>query len=153
MSSPRYAPITSSLLVRKGEARPWHIPGSEFAAAPPRIVEMQHEVQHEQHEVQHEKPAPVAPRPAPESMAEPQPRAPVAALAPCNSHVDGEEHDKRCTLRLSHAEYERIGIIAVKKEISRQHVLRQAIEHYLADAKEEYQSACGCLGGVCRSGC
>ncbi len=146
MSQPRYAPITSNLLVRKGEARPWHISASDCAAAPPRIVETQHDVQHEKH-------APAAPQPAPEAIREPEPRAAPVVSAARNSHADGEEHDRRCTLRLSHAEYERLGIIAVKKEISRQQVLRQAIEHYLATAKEEYQSACGCLGGTCRGEC
>jgi hypothetical protein len=41
MNRPRYAPITSHLLVRKGEAKPWQVPGTEgaeFAHMPENIV-------------------------------------------------------------------------------------------------------------------
>ena len=35
MNRPRYAPITSHLLVRKGEAKPWQVPGTEGAEFAP----------------------------------------------------------------------------------------------------------------------
>jgi hypothetical protein len=129
MSRPRYAPITSNLLVRKGDAKPWNMPSAlDFA---PRATE--------------ETPAP---RPWDN---DPPPHRPPAPSD--GGNVFGGEHDKRCTLKLTHRDYERLGIIAVKKEVSRQQVLRQAIEHYLAAAAQEYRSACGCLGGACRGGC
>ena len=49
---------------------------------------------------------------------------------------------------------ERFGIIGVKRDMTRQQLLRHAIDCYLAAAKAEYQSACGCLAGEgCRGEC
>ena len=134
MSRPKYAPITSSLLVRKGEAQPWHQPGSDLAEfavhlrrfdAPP-VAEFKRETfaDHREHELHDHAAQNAAP----------------------------DEHTRRYTLRLSPSEYERFGIIAVKKEISRQQVLRQAVEQYLAAVQQEYRSQCGCLG-ACRGAC
>lgn len=192
MSRTRYAPITSNLLVRKGEAKPWQMPGAEFpefALAPPRHDETPRAARLEDEptaaeyerwklETRLEPRAEIAPPPridraaanghVPSGQAA-QAQAPTAQPAnghstngnSTNGHAAGnpralehvDEHSKRCAIKLSHAEYERLGIIAVKKEISRQQVLRQAIEHYLAQAKREYQSACGCLAGACKGDC
>jgi hypothetical protein len=58
---------------------------------------------------------------------------------------------RRCTLRLTPCEYERLGIIAVKRDTSRQQILRLAVEEYLAAIESEYGKDCGCLGGrTCR---
>lgn len=54
---------------------------------------------------------------------------------------------RRCALRLTPCEYERLGIIAVKRNTSRQQILRRAIEEYLAAIELEYGRECGCLGG------
>ncbi len=71
----------------------------------------------------------------------PDPRAAVAA-----------DSIRRCTLRLTPCEYERLGIIAVKRNTSRQQILRLAIEEYLAAIELEYGRECGCLGGrSCRA--
>jgi hypothetical protein len=151
MSRPKYAPITSSLLVRKGEAKPWIAPRPEFFefhTDAHSTVEMpaydstfdehpaaQHGLYNGAHRDTHYV----------------KPAEPVWHKPHDPTH---DEHTKRCTIRLSPAEYERLGIVAVKKEISRQQVLRQAIEHYLAEARAEYQSACGCLAnGGCTKGC
>jgi hypothetical protein len=59
---------------------------------------------------------------------------------------------RRCTLRLTPCEYERLGIIAVKRDTSRQQILRLAVEEYLAAIEHEYGKECGCLGGrTCRT--
>jgi hypothetical protein len=59
---------------------------------------------------------------------------------------------RRCSFRLTPCEYERLGIIAVKRNTSRQQILRQAIEEYLAAIELEYGGNCTCLGaGGCRS--
>jgi len=59
---------------------------------------------------------------------------------------------RRCSLRLTPCEYERLGIIAVKRNLSRQQVLRQALDEYLAAIELEYGTACACLGGgTCRN--
>ncbi len=66
-----------------------------------------------------------------------------------HASVDGI---RRCTLKLSPCEYERLGIIAVKRNTSRQQILRLAVEEYLAAIEHEYGKSCGCLGGQnCRS--
>ena len=63
-----------------------------------------------------------------------------------------QDGTKRCSFRLTSCEYERLGIIAVKRNLSRQQVLRQALEEYLAAIELEYGHECACLGGHgCRS--
>jgi hypothetical protein len=132
----RYAPVTSDLLVRKGEAKPWSMPSA----------------------------ADFAPRDLSQAQArrarlrqwdgEPEPVVSAPGTAPTHGGEGvPDERSKRCALRLSPDEYERLGIIAVKKDISRQQVFHQAIEHYLAAAARDYQSGCGCLGGTCRGDC
>ncbi len=135
MSRPRYAAITSSLLVRKGSARPW-----DFSA--PDLLDF-----------------------APAEASQPRDHLDDARMeaefakwmeeqdAPHSVHTvaHGDEPSHRCSIKLSHAEYERLGIIAVKREITRQQALRQAVERYLAAAKRQYQARCGCLG-ACAEG-
>src|SRR5512138_2617630 len=59
---------------------------------------------------------------------------------------------RRCTMRLTPCEYERLGIVAVKRNTSRQQILRLAVEEYLAAVEQEYGRECGCLGGrSCRT--
>ena len=63
-----------------------------------------------------------------------------------------QDGTKRCSFRLTPCEYERLGIIAVKRNLSRQQVLRQALDEYLAAIELEFGHACTCLGGhACRS--
>ena len=126
MSRPKFAPITSSLLARKGDARPWQPPPADFA----RIL---------------------APPP------EDPPHADLTLLSAANHLPEDDgatahEHTKRCALKLTPAEYERLGIIGVKKGMSRHQVLRQAFEKYLASIQHEYQTECGCLAD-CRNNC
>ena len=126
MSRSKFAPITSSLLARKGDARPWQPPPSDFA----RIL-----------------------APSPEELPRPDLTLLTAANhAPDDDGEPAHEHTKRCALKLTPAEYERLGIIGVKKGLSRHQVLRQAFEKYLAGIQHEYQTECGCLTG-CRNNC
>jgi hypothetical protein len=141
MTQSKFASITASLLARKGEARPWIDPppkksiawedgeGLPLAAepiAPPPFVEV--------------KPASVqaAPKPCDEpefsdlSAPEPRPYDP--------------ERIKKCTIRMSFIDYERLGIIAVKKNVTRQHLLHEALERCFAMAAEEYRQDCACVG-------
>jgi hypothetical protein len=159
MNRPRYAPITSHLLVRKGEAKPWHVPGTEaadFAHMPENIVPVKAEHSFTEEELQSAADYQNWKRlreaeTRPHDLRHTPPRrehhpAPV-------SH-DTDEHSKRLTLRLTPAEYERIGIIGVKRDMTRQQLLRHAIDCYLAAAKAEYQASCGCLSGEgCRGDC
>jgi hypothetical protein len=117
MGHSKFAAITADLLTRKGDARPWQ-------PAVPTLVEH--------------------------------------AAPPANTdHHEHEEHDRdfepagpaagpnvrRCSLRLTNCEYQRLGIIAVKRNTTRQRILRQAIEDYLSALEREYGSDCGCLSG------
>ena len=146
MSRQRFTPVTSNLLVRKGEAKPWRAKASDldqysdFAPRPQNLPE-----------------APDGDyRHSPDYRRwEPAPETKVGVESKHHEHSDhvvSDDHGKRCSIRLSHEEYERIGIVAVKRNISRQQVLRQAIDNYLDDARREFQSTCGCLGN-CRGDC
>lgn len=168
MNRPRYAPITSHLLVRKGEAKPWQLPGADdFAAVPENIVPVQTE-----HRFTDEERNAAADyerwRRAREAEAANPERRNAYVNGHASAHANGnarrdyqpalaneiDEHSKRLSLRLTPAEYERLGIIGVKRDMTRQQLLRHAIDCYLAAAKAEYQSACGCLAGDgCRGDC
>lgn len=108
----RFASITADILVRKGDAKPWH--GIASADLPP------------------------AARPAPLK------RDVVEVAEPVHGDCGPV---RRCAIRLTPCEYQRLGILAVKKDVSRQEVLRQAVEAYLAAAEQDYGRACGCLTG------
>jgi len=161
MNRPRYAPITSSLLVRKGEAKPWQVPGhDEFATVPENIVPVKSEHHFTDEELQsatdyqHWKRAREAEQRPHDLRHTPPPPRREHHPAPAPALHDTDEHSKRLTLRLTPAEYERLGIIGVKRDMTRQQLLRHAIDCYLAAAKAEYQSACGCLAGDgCRGDC
>ncbi|MGD0191434.1 MAG: hypothetical protein ABSD74_11895 [Rhizomicrobium sp.] len=159
MSRPRYAPITSNLLVRKGEAVPWQMHGAEIAnTAPP--VERRAGATESRHFFDD---APLSGAGDFDSWKRPQ----AAALPLCEDTVAEDLHDadaaphhesgertKRCTFRLTPAEHERLGIVGVKRNLTRQQLLRAAIEHYLDDAKSEFRKTCGCLsGGPCHGDC
>lgn len=129
MSRPRYAAITSNLLVRKGSARPWDIstPGMYFTppdASPSRDLVDEERIEAELAKWMQEQDTP----------------------HPVHHVAQGDEQPHRCSIKLSHAEYERLGIIAVKREITRQQALRQAVERYLSAAKRQYRADCNCLG-------
>jgi hypothetical protein len=111
MSSGKFASITSGLLARKGEARPW--PG-----------------------LTQEEPAPA-----------PLPWRPAVAAPP---PPPTDARDKSCALRMSAHDYERLGILAVKADVTRQHLLKQALAEFLAARATQY--GCACLG-ACNSNC
>jgi hypothetical protein len=47
---------------------------------------------------------------------------------------------------MSFIDYERLGIIAVKKNVTRQHLLHDALERCFQLAAEEYRKECACVG-------
>ena len=126
MSRRKFAAIRPDLLARKGEAAPW-LPAvddsAETAAAVPNSV----------------------------------PHANLAALqaafeAPANASSADADRPKRCTLKLSQPEYERLGILAAKKGHSRHHLLRLAFEQFMSGAAAEYNDRCECLAAGDRDG-
>ena len=139
MSRPKFAPMTSSLLARKGEALP------SLIGTRSRLREIEH------HHIE-DGPAFLTERaPAPHG----------------NDHFTGRDlhlvdadrrHEERhppaapdgtrkLFLRLSAQEYERLGIAAVKKGLTRNDILRDAVNSYIAELVREYQDSCGCISG------
>lgn len=51
---------------------------------------------------------------------------------------------------MSAHDYERLGILAVKADVTRQQLLKQALEEFLASRAAQY--GCACLG-ACNSNC
>ena len=123
MSQGKFASITSGLLARKGEAAPW----AERAPLPWRAA------------------PPLPPAPAPTSTSAPIP-APVRPAPPPSEAI------KRCTVRLSLHDYERLGIMAVKKDITRQQFLQSALARVLDELAREFPTGCSCIGG-CGQNC
>jgi len=119
MSSPRFAPITSGLLARKGEARPWNQVGKT--------------------EIENVSSIPWRPY-TPEAGEEPP-------LPPADK-------DRTCSIRMSTRDFERLGILAVKKNSTRQQLLKDALAEFLAAKALDY--GCACLsnsGGACNQDC
>jgi hypothetical protein len=119
MSRPRFAAITSDLLARKGEARPWEATLSKQSLA------------------WQASPAAPAPLAAPANSCEP----PAASAA----HVSHAEL-KKIGVRLTHHDYERLGILAVKRGTTRQRLLQGALDNLLAGLPLQYPGGCACLG-------
>ncbi|MDE2181484.1 MAG: hypothetical protein KGJ78_00540 [Alphaproteobacteria bacterium] len=106
----RFASITSELLARKGDAKPWQ---PATFAEPIRV----------QLDADHKDAYPPGPSAKPEKAAP----------------------SKRYALKLTASEYERLGIIAVKQNLSRQTVLRHAVQDYMGRIEAKYAGRCGCL--------
>ena len=119
MSNSPFAPITSNLLARKGDAMPSGAKPSLFwtrDVPPPPLV--------------HE-----APR-----------RAPTPPLPP-----DGSK-PHRMMVTLSPTEFEKLGIAAVKKGLTRHQIVRAALDAHLERLKREY-GGCGCMAQPSQSNC
>jgi hypothetical protein len=62
--------------------------------------------------------------------------------------------DRACSIRMSAHDFERLGILAVKKDTTRQQLLKEALAEFLAAKARDY--GCACLnnsGGACNSDC
>ncbi|HWF65510.1 MAG TPA: hypothetical protein VN685_12925 [Rhizomicrobium sp.] len=130
MRQGKFASITAVLLARKGEARPWDYDGAEIAAEP-------HDGFFSPH------------APAPSPLCEEHANDAAPAPRPFAFPQTGDGM-RRVTLRLSHADYERLGLIAAKRDITRQRLLHQMLHDFLAGAAHEYGAQCGCIGGSCQ---
>jgi len=112
----RFAPITSVLLSRKGEARPWTASTT----------------------VEAENVASIPWRPYT-----------AAIVAP-----PGPEQDRACSIRISAHDFQRLGILAVKKNSTRQKLLKQAVAEFLSATARD--CGCACLRdqpGDCSQDC
>jgi hypothetical protein len=133
MSRAKFASVTASLLARKGEARPWTPLDAETKS---------YDWQGEIHDLRLQAPV------------EPMRHVPHESHAEPNGHhvVHGHDGDKRYAIRMSAKEYERLGIIAVKRNVTRQHLMREMFEQYLTSSTSRYCADCTCLDGESCSG-
>jgi hypothetical protein len=53
---------------------------------------------------------------------------------------------RKYTLRISHHDYERLGILAVKQGKTRQRLLQEAVARLFTGMAEDYGGDCRCLG-------
>jgi hypothetical protein len=127
-----FAPITSNLLVRKGDAKPWQSPSHGLRELV--LVPM--------HESDSGLPADCRV----ESSSEPRKQRDSAAVsrlkAAATSAAPGERTKR---FSLSPAEFERLGVAAVKRGVSRQQILRESMEFYLTDIAQTLMAPCECL--------
>jgi hypothetical protein len=84
---------------------------------------------------------------AAEEMPEHRPWRPAPASPP---PPPPETRERNCAFRMSAHDYERLGILAVKADVTRQQLLKQALEEFLASRAAQY--GCACLG-ACNSNC
>ncbi len=175
MSTPHFAPITSSLLARKGDAAPSAIAGRPtmfwrrepepstiqpfVSESLPRVAAV---VSNAEPEPASEAPRPFVVTPLPEApprpvVAKPEPRRVVAAVPDVAPHTpvpapDGKLH--KIMVALTPVEFEKLGIAAVKKGVTRHHIVRTALDLHLARLQREY-GGCGCManGGECQNDC
>jgi len=106
------------------------------------------------HDLRHEPVVAEAIAPPPPDVAEP--KAPVVKPAPVAKSVEPAQIDKprRMFVNLSPEEYERLGIIAVKKDSSRHQLLRDALDAFLKKMSREYKADCACVAsGGCKGTC
>jgi hypothetical protein len=83
---------------------------------------------------------------AAEEVPEHRPWRPAVAPPPPPPEIK----ERNCAVRMSGHDYERLGILAVKADVTRQQLLKQALEEFLAARAIQY--GCACLG-ACNSNC
>lgn len=159
MSSPKFASITSSLLARKGEAQPWSHTGVHPGVHP----SLQPAVRAGLHTG-----APTTSLNAgvhsgaraavrgsdnatmsdpPEKFDLPwRPYEPDAAVEPPAAK------ERTCSIRISAHDYERLGILAVKCDSTRQQLLKDALAQFLDARARDFGCACLNMGG-CGNDC
>jgi hypothetical protein len=129
----KFAPITAGLLTRKGQAGPsiltgaknpfaWH--GEALNAPPPS-----------------ERPESGSVIPMHEDMA--------PAKAPPRRTPPAPGAKRKISLALSPQEHETLGIVAVKRGVTRNQVLREALDGYLERLADEFRTQCGCIASGC----
>ena len=103
-------------------------------------------------------PEPVRPLRELRVRAEPEP-APVRAAEPAADRRSffadqGGEKRHRMSLGLTQEEHERLGIVAVKKGLTRHQLMRDALDHYFEKLASDYKAECACIAtGGCKNGC
>jgi hypothetical protein len=142
VSYAKFAPITGTLLARKGDAAPSVGLKRVFGWAG--------------------QPAPLPREPLVEMPSE-VPLPPPAAVTIEPEHHDEPEHQhkpqslfdkpRRIVVSFSPCEFERLGIAAVKKNMSRHDLVRHTMNQFLQKLGRESQSHCACLNSGESSNC
>jgi hypothetical protein len=128
----KFAPITSQLLARKGEAAPTVL--SPFPLASVRVVEGLQDAATE--------------------IAEPKFVYTPLRPAKAKPHSDGPpEKPRRIVLNLTPQEYETLGLVAVKKGVTRHELAQSAIDAYFDWLVDEFGETCGCITGGATERC
>jgi hypothetical protein len=70
--------------------------------------------------------------------------------APAMSPPPPPVKDRSCSVRMSAHDFERLGILAVKRGVTRQQLLKDALAEFLMSKAKDY--GCACLG-ACDRGC
>ena len=124
MSPAKFEALSASLLARKGDAAPSIVVP---VGAPPRRALAPRDI----------RPAP--PEPPPFAC---EPRLP-----------DNPEKLRRVVVSITHEDLERLCIVAIKKGLTRQDILRGALQDYFRKLSEEFPHPCACVeAGHCHSG-
>ena len=159
----KFAPITAGLLARKGEAGPSIVPAVKL----PFVWTSERPVVETHAEIEDRPAAPPtngeasAPRPAiefksgpsePTGPAEPRgPRKPRAARGPAGpgGPHGSAERPRKISVALSPREHETLGIVAVKRGLTRHQVVRDALDSYFETLASEYRTQCSCIATGC----
>jgi len=159
MSGGKFASLTSGLLVRKGEAAPSPIIAGPIASGSARSfvhaserVEVPVSIQgHSPGWREGPKRPPASERHSPPPRID-TPERPAREIA---LHSDHPDKPRRLMVMLTPEEYEMLGIIGVKKEVTRHQLLRIAFDEYLVQLVEEFGEGCECVanGGTCDTPC
>ena len=135
MTHNKFAPVTASLLVRKGEAAP-----SSVASMPPAPVTWLSDVSRRAPGHQTAEHKFVFHQSEPDVPGHPG---------------DHSEKLRRIVLNLTPHEYETLGLVAVKKNSTRHQLAQEAMDAYFEWLMSEYGEACSCIAGgvLCRCEC
>jgi hypothetical protein len=101
-------------------------------------------------------PEPVRPVREVRVQPEPEPARPAEPAPDRRSFFSdqGGEKRHRMSLGLTQEEHERLGIVAVKKGLTRHQLMRDALDHYFEKLANDYKAECACIAtGGCKNGC
>lgn len=128
MKAGKFASVTSALLARKGEARPWTNGGVDNGPARETAIGF-------------------FPQTAlfGQGMKD---QANDASPFPSIGIQQAENKIRKLALRISQADYERLGLIAVKRDTTRQRLVQQIMSRFLGEATQEFGAGCACIGGA-----
>ena len=138
MSQSKFAPVTSSLLVRKGEAGPSRVLAAERAVTWLADAARRVETDASEHKFVY------SPDESSHGMQHGD-----------GGHYGAGEKPRRIVLNLTPHEYETLGLVAVKKGSSRHRLAQEALDAYFEWLVAEYGEACTCIAGgaLCRCEC